>query len=110
MHWENIDNRLKFAQKYNFETFPDIQSIKNNNDVDMVILITPPNQRLELVDKLSSGGKHILMEKPIERTSENAEKIVSICEKNNVNLGIVFQHRYRKSSIKLKSLSKNKVQ
>ena len=100
----NIDNRLKFAKKYNFETFPDIQSIKNNNDVDMVILITPPNQRLELVDKLSSGGKHILMEKPIERSSKNAEKIVSICKKNNVNLGIVFQHRYRKSSIKLKSL------
>ena len=70
----------------------------------MVDIITPPNQRLELVEQFSKYGKHILMEKPIERTLENAKSIVSICENNKVNLGIVFQHRFRKSSIKLKSL------
>ena len=104
----NKNNREKFAKNYNFETFSDIAAIKNNTNVDMVILITPPNQRLELVNELSSAGKHVLMEKPIERTSKNAQKIVSICENNNVNLGIVFQHRYRKSSIKLKSLIEEK--
>ena len=82
----NKNNREKFAKNYNFETFSDISAIKNNTNVDMVILITPPNQRLELVNELSSAGKHVLMEKPIERTSKNAQKIVSICENNNVNL------------------------
>ena len=70
----------------------------------MVILITPPNQRLELVKEFSKAGKNILMEKPIERSTKQAEEIVNICEKDNVKLGIVFQHRFRESSIKLKKL------
>ena len=45
------------------------------------------------------------MEKPVERTTEAAEEIVRICEANGVRLGIVFQHRYREASQKLKSLA-----
>ena len=100
----NREKRENFSKNYNFNSFQDIDSIYNNPEVDMVDIITPPNQRLELVEQFSKHGKHILMEKPIERTLENAKSIVSICENNKVNLGIVFQHRFRKSSLKLKSL------
>ena len=41
----------------------------------MVDIITPPNQRLELVEQFSKYGKHILMEKPIERNLSNAKEI-----------------------------------
>ena len=93
----NKEKRENFSKNYNFNSFQDIDSIYDNPEVDMVDIITPPNQRLELVEQFSKYGKHILMEKPIERTLENAKNIVSICENNKVNLGIVFQHRFRKS-------------
>ena len=99
-----------FAKNYNFITANRIEDISENPEIDMAIIITPPNQRLELVEKLSSAGKHILMEKPIERSTEKAEKIIDICQKNKVRLGIVFQHRFRESSIKLKKLiNENKL-
>jgi predicted dehydrogenase len=44
------------------------------------------------------------MEKPIERSSAEAKKIVNMCKEKNVKLGIVFQHRFRESSQKLKKL------
>ncbi len=100
----NKEKRESFSKNYNFNTFQDVDSIYNNPEIEMVDIITPPNQRLELVEQFSKNGKHILMEKPIERTLDNAKNIVSICKNNKVNLGIVFQHRFRKSSIKLKSL------
>ena len=100
----NKDKCHSFANNYNFETANSIQEISENNSIDMVILITPPNQRLELIKEFSKAGKHILMEKPIERSTKQAEEIVKICEKDNVMLGIVFQHRFRESSIKLKNL------
>ena len=100
----NKDKCYSFAKNYDFKTANSIQQISENDNIDMVILITPPNQRLELVREFSKAGKHILMEKPIERSTTQAEEIVKICEKNNVMLGIVFQHRFRESSIKLKSL------
>jgi UDP-N-acetyl-2-amino-2-deoxyglucuronate dehydrogenase len=56
------------------------------------------------VRRFAEAGKHVLMEKPVERTTEAAEEIVRICEANRVKLGIVFQHRYREASQKLKSL------
>ena len=93
-----------FANKYEMPSTDNIDDLVNDSNLDMVIIITPPNQRLELIEKFSSVGKHILMEKPIERTTKEAEKIVNICKKNNVKLGIVFQHRFRESSQKLKKL------
>ena len=96
----NKDKRHSFAKDYNFETANSIQEISANNNIDMVILITPPNQRLELIKEFSKAGKHILMEKPIERSTKQAEEIVKICENNKVQLGIVLQHRFRESSIK----------
>ena len=76
----NKEKRENFSKNYNFNSFKDIDSIYNNPEVDMVDIITPPNQRLELVEQFSKYGKHILMEKPIERTLENAKSIVSICK------------------------------
>ena len=65
------------------------------SDVDFVILTTPPNARAEIVAMLAKAGKPILMEKPIERTLENATTLVQTCEAANVPLGIVLQHRAR---------------
>ncbi|MGY9011214.1 MAG: Gfo/Idh/MocA family protein [Rhodobacterales bacterium] len=65
------------------------------SDVDFVILTTPPNARTDIIDVLARTGKPILMEKPVERTLENAMALVETCEAANVPLGIVLQHRAR---------------
>jgi predicted dehydrogenase len=66
-----------------------------DSDVDFVIITTPPNARAEIVEELAKAGKPILMEKPVERSSENASALVEVCEKAEVPLGIVLQHRAR---------------
>jgi len=71
---------------------------------DFVIVATPPNARRDIVEAVSSAGIHLLMEKPIERDSARAEEIVSLCEANDVRLGIVFQHRVREASVQLRAL------
>ena len=73
-------------------------------DVGFVILCTPPNARLELVKTFAAAGKHILMEKPIERDAVAAEAIVEICEAAGVTLGVVLQHRCREASQQLAAL------
>ena len=66
----NKEKRENFSKNYNFNTFHDIDSIYKNPEIEMVDIITPPNQRFELVEQFSKYGKHILMEKPIERSLE----------------------------------------
>ena len=89
---------------YPCEVYPSLQAIADDDAVDFVIISTPPDARLELVKLFTDAKLPMLMEKPIERTTAAACKIVEICEAANVPLGIVFQHRARVASMKLQEL------
>lgn len=73
----------------------DLEEIANNPDIDFVMLATPPNARIEIVQMMAEAGKPILMEKPVERTLKSATAIVDYCEAKGVPLGIMLQHRAR---------------
>ena len=82
--------------------WPDLGAVAAENidaiaasDADFVILTTPPDARLEIVEALCTAGKPILMEKPVERNLANATRLVEHCEAAGVPLGIVLQHRAR---------------
>jgi len=96
------ENRRAFADRFGFPAVASIDALADDPDIGAVILITPPNARLELVRRFAEAGKHILMEKPVERTTTAAEEIVRLCADNGVTLGIVFQHRFRRASQALK--------
>jgi len=81
-----------------------IQEIADDSTVDFVLLTTPPDARMPLVETLATAGKHILMEKPVERTLGAASEICEICEARGVALGIMLQHRIRPSATMLAEL------
>ncbi len=87
-----------FCTRHGFPQAASVEALAGDPDLAAVILITPPNQRRALVERFAAAGKHILMEKPVERTSEAAEELVALCENAGVALGIVFQHRFRAAS------------
>lgn len=86
------------------QVYPDVAAIAADPDLDAAILCTPPNARADIVATLAAAGKHILMEKPIERTLPAARQIVQTCADAGVTLGIVFQHRMRASAQALADL------
>jgi len=92
------------SSKTGYKIFDSITAIANDPETDGAIVITPPNQRQQIVEALAAGGKHILMEKPVERTTEAALQIVTSCEQAKVKLGIVFQHRFRVGAKRLTEL------
>lgn len=100
----NAEKCKTFALRFELPFIKNIEDLINDPKLDIIIILTPPNQRLKLVQQFSDAGKHILMEKPVERSSAKAKKIVNLCKEKNVKLGIVFQHRFRESSQKLKKL------
>lgn len=95
------ERALQVAEQYGVPVFDSIEAIARNESVEMVILATPPDQREALVRTFAAAGKHILTEKPIERTSEQATALVEICEAASVNFGVVFQHRFRAGALRL---------
>nr|WP_272210054.1 Gfo/Idh/MocA family oxidoreductase [Marinicella sp. W31]MDC2875911.1 Gfo/Idh/MocA family oxidoreductase [Marinicella sp. W31] len=84
--------------------YSDLEALAADEMMDFVIICTPPDSRSDIVEALCNVNKPILMEKPIERTLEQAAAIVEQCERADVPLGVVFQHRMREASQHLKTL------
>jgi predicted dehydrogenase len=84
--------------------YQSVDAIADDGAIDFAIVLTPPNARQGIVRTLAAAGKHILMEKPVERDSAAALEIIETCEANKIRLGIVFQHRVREASLKLLEL------
>lgn len=89
---------------YPVRGFNNIAQICSDNAVDFAIVVTPPNARADIIEALANAHIPVLMEKPIERSSEHARAIVQICTHNEVMCGVVFQHRARIASIKAAEL------
>lgn len=78
--------------------YADSEAIAGDPDIDIALIVTPPDARLELITPLARAGKAILLEKPVARNASEALAIVTLCEELNVPLGVVFQHRVRAAS------------
>lgn len=96
--------RNVFCNTYGFPNASDVQTLAKDPTVDALLLITPPNARGELISLFANEGRHVLTEKPLERTTKAAEDIVAICAASGVSLGVVFQHRFRAASEALAKL------
>ena len=77
----------------------DLASVAADPDIPVAIVATPPSARKEIIETLAVAGTHILLEKPLGRNPREALEVVEICEREGVQLGVVFQHRMRAPSI-----------
>lgn len=94
------ERRAKFAAQFGFNTCENLETILADKSVNAVLVLTPANTHLELVEKIAAAGKHVLLEKPLDLSTERAERLVSACAK--VTLGVVLQHRFRPAAEKLR--------
>jgi predicted dehydrogenase len=93
--------RKAFGERFPFPLTDDLEAIARDRSVDAVMILTPPNSHLELVRKFAASGKHILLEKPLERATDRAEALVNTVQAAGVKLGVVFQFRFREASERL---------
>ncbi len=71
-------------------------------EFDVVYIGSRNIDHFEQVIKAAEAGKHIHCEKPLSMTSEEAEEMVRVCNKNNVFLSVNFVHRFHPLVIKAK--------
>jgi UDP-N-acetyl-2-amino-2-deoxyglucuronate dehydrogenase len=100
----SAERRAKFKQRFPFPQTARLEDILEDRSVSAVLVLTPPNTHLELVQRCAASGKHVLLEKPLEISTSRAERLVEACRKKNVKLGVVLQHRFRPAAEKLREL------
>lgn len=64
------------------------------NSVDVVDVCTPTHTHHEIVLKAAAAGKHVICEKPLARTVQQAREMVDACEKAGITLLVAHVVRF----------------
>jgi myo-inositol 2-dehydrogenase/D-chiro-inositol 1-dehydrogenase len=84
----------KLASKYEIKYYTDYRKLLQNDNIDAVIICTPPHTHAQIMIESAEAGKHIFCEKPMTTTLEDAEKVISVVKKNRVKLMVGFMLRF----------------
>jgi predicted dehydrogenase len=93
--------RESFAARWHAPVFETLDALLGASD--LVLVLTPPGAHLPVAEVAAKAGKHLLVEKPLEITTARAEALVALAQAAGVTLGVVFQHRFRPASLRLKA-------
>lgn len=86
------------AERYGCAAYTDYKQMIDEADIDVVHVVTPHYQHAPMVIYAAQKGKHVLTEKPMSITVEDAEAMIKACEDAGVTLGVIFQNRYNPGS------------
>jgi predicted dehydrogenase len=85
------------------ECLTDLAAALARHDVQVVIVTTPSGAHLEPAVAAANAGKHVVVEKPLEITTERCDRIIDACRKNGVQLGVIFPSRFGDANRALKA-------
>jgi len=72
----------------------DYKQLLGVEGVDAVDICTPTKSHAEIAVAAANAGKHVLCEKPIALTIEEADRMIKACEDNHVKLMIAHSRRF----------------
>ena len=81
----------EFGAKYAFDNY---EAILAQDEIDAVYIASPVFFHKEQAIAAAKAKKHILLEKPMAMTVEDAEEIKKACDDNGVKLGVGFLMRF----------------
>lgn len=94
-----------FAKRHNVpEWYDDADKILEHPDINAVYIATPPSSHVEYTIKAIEAGKDIYLEKPVTRTSAEAEIIKEAISGKSNKLTIAHYRRKMTAFLKVKEL------
>jgi UDP-N-acetyl-2-amino-2-deoxyglucuronate dehydrogenase len=90
-----VESRVQnFAKTYQATPYLDYHQVFDNPNIDVVSICVPSGLHSKIGQEAARAGKHILVEKPIALSPEDADSLIEVCEKAGVTLGVVLQNRF----------------
>ena len=101
-----------WQQKYGIEdrnvyNYSDMHTIADNDEIDVLYIVTPSGLHAKYAIKAAETGKHVWCEKPMETTVDRCESMIDTATKNNVQLTIGYRLQHEPNTQKLRSIVQN---
>lgn len=83
-----------FGAAHGVPTSGRFEDALEDDDVQAVIIVTPPSGHADQVLQAVAAGKQVYCEKPLALTRADAERMVAACEEKGIVLGIDHERRF----------------
>lgn len=100
----DLESAQALANNIGCEAVVGWEPVVKRRDLDAVVVCTPPHLHAKISNAAMRRGKHVLCEKPLARTLEEAETMIKTAKANRVKLKCGFNHRHHPAIQKAKEL------
>jgi predicted dehydrogenase len=90
----NGDLAADYARRHDVPRwYDDADELINDPEVDAVYVATPPDSHRDYVVRVAEAGKPVYVEKPMARTAQEGEDMISACDEAGVGLFVAYYRR-----------------
>jgi predicted dehydrogenase len=108
----NEELAIRTAQEYDipraFSSVTELLAAANDatdlGQLDVVSVCTPHPTHEAVVTEAAEAGVHVLCEKPLAISVESSQRMVEVCHRHGVKLGVLFQRRFWPAAQRIKAL------
>lgn len=90
----------KIGEQFGVPYFTDMNEMLANTDIDVVTVLTESGSHAEHVIEIAKHKKHIVVEKPMALTLDDADAMIKACDEAGVKLFVVKQNRFNVPVVK----------
>lgn len=90
------------ADKYSIPAYSCLHEMMKAEKIDVVVVLTESGLHAQHAIELAPYGAHIVVEKPMALTLDDADAMIEACDKHGVKLFVVKQNRFNVPVVQLR--------
>lgn len=102
------DKAEKIATTFNIpKKYDDVTTMLGETSPNVVHILTPPKSHVKLAIQAMDAGCHVLVEKPMALTVENARRMIDKSKEKNVKLSVCHQYLFDPVVMRAKDIAQS---
>ena len=90
------------ADKFSIPAYSCLHDMMKAEKIDVVVVLTESGLHAQHTIELAPYGAHVVVEKPMALTLDDADAMIEACDKNGVKLFVVKQNRFNVPIVQLR--------
>lgn len=90
----NADRARAFGEQFSVPWYADMHEMMDSEDIDVLSILTPSGLHAKHLLAVAQYKKHIIVEKPMALTLDDADAMIRACDENGIRLFVVKQNRF----------------
>ena len=104
VYGQNESKASALARAHGARTFQNLDDFLGHRPMDIVAIGSPSGLHAEQGIAAAARGLHVLVEKPLDITTDRSDALIAAADRGGVKLGVFFQDRLKPDVVKMKSM------